>query len=259
VGDPAVLQAALKLRDGVTAAPARYGIKITVVRSESIKLPAVRSIPGCQGRRPGSPGRVSGRRETNCSSAPTPARTGQLPPSGRYFYLACQTPRLLETIFQGRGERTSTNLPMQVRDRLVGGPRRRGDVEIRRMRTNATERMPAGPGCGRNGADRPRDKPSLATIFSILRPTDGDELPTGTQTTVERTQQKRRGECTKHQDMKETAMIDKALWRPAKEADCAIPAGYARGVLPRTSRRIYQACCGLPSSAHARPAESVPM
>jgi uncharacterized protein YlxW (UPF0749 family) len=45
VGDPAVMEAALKLRDGVTAALARYGIKLTVVRSETIQLPAFRSIP----------------------------------------------------------------------------------------------------------------------------------------------------------------------------------------------------------------------
>lgn len=52
VGDPAVMEAALKLRDGVTAALARYGIKLTVVRSESLRLPAFRSIPSFRFAKP---------------------------------------------------------------------------------------------------------------------------------------------------------------------------------------------------------------
>lgn len=43
VGDPAVLETALKMRGGVIETLGRYGIKVTVARSEQILLPAFRS------------------------------------------------------------------------------------------------------------------------------------------------------------------------------------------------------------------------
>jgi hypothetical protein len=59
------------------------------------------------------------------------------------------------------------------------------------------------------GACGPRHKPSLATIFSILRPTDGNKLPTGPP-------RPRRHECTKHHTLRTPLCTDKALWRAAK-------------------------------------------
>jgi uncharacterized protein YlxW (UPF0749 family) len=53
IGDPSVMEAALKLRDGVVATLERYGIKTAIVKSESIRLPAFRSIPTFRFAKPG--------------------------------------------------------------------------------------------------------------------------------------------------------------------------------------------------------------
>jgi len=45
IGDPAVLESALRMRGGVIETLDRYGIKVTVARSDQIILPAFRSIP----------------------------------------------------------------------------------------------------------------------------------------------------------------------------------------------------------------------
>lgn len=45
IGDPAVLDASLKLRGGVVDLLARWGIKVVVVRSEQLVLPPVRTQP----------------------------------------------------------------------------------------------------------------------------------------------------------------------------------------------------------------------
>lgn len=45
IGDPAVLDASLKLRGGVVDLLSRWGIKVVVVRSEELILPPVRTLP----------------------------------------------------------------------------------------------------------------------------------------------------------------------------------------------------------------------
>ncbi|MBP2019315.1 uncharacterized protein YlxW (UPF0749 family) [Symbiobacterium terraclitae] len=45
IGDPAVLDASLKLRGGVIDLLSRWGIKVVVVRSEELVLPPVRTLP----------------------------------------------------------------------------------------------------------------------------------------------------------------------------------------------------------------------
>jgi len=45
IGDPAVLDASLKLRGGVIDLLARWGIKVTVVKSDSLTLPPLKTAP----------------------------------------------------------------------------------------------------------------------------------------------------------------------------------------------------------------------
>ena len=45
IGDPAVLDASLKLRGGVIDLLARWGIKVTVVKSDSLTLPPLKTSP----------------------------------------------------------------------------------------------------------------------------------------------------------------------------------------------------------------------
>ena len=47
IGDPMVMEAALRLRGGVVDLLSRYGIKVTIVRSDSVRLPAF-ALPGFQ-------------------------------------------------------------------------------------------------------------------------------------------------------------------------------------------------------------------
>lgn len=45
VGDPAVMEAALRLRAGVVDLLSRYGVKVTIRRSDSVRLPAFSAPP----------------------------------------------------------------------------------------------------------------------------------------------------------------------------------------------------------------------
>jgi len=52
IGDPAVLDASLKLRGGVIDLLARWGIKVTVVKSESLTLPPLKTPPSFRYAKP---------------------------------------------------------------------------------------------------------------------------------------------------------------------------------------------------------------
>jgi uncharacterized protein YlxW (UPF0749 family) len=52
IGDPQVLESALRLRAGVVDQLNRYGIQVTIVRSDKIKLPAFRPVPNFLYARP---------------------------------------------------------------------------------------------------------------------------------------------------------------------------------------------------------------
>ena len=45
IGDPAVLEAALKLRGGVVDVMERWGVKVTIIRHQDLVLPALRTPP----------------------------------------------------------------------------------------------------------------------------------------------------------------------------------------------------------------------
>lgn len=45
IGDPTVLEQALKLRGGVIEYLGRFGIRLTVAKSDSLKVPALRTLP----------------------------------------------------------------------------------------------------------------------------------------------------------------------------------------------------------------------
>lgn len=53
VGDPAILEQALKLRGGVIELLGRWGIQVKVTKSESLKIPALRSTPAFRFGKPG--------------------------------------------------------------------------------------------------------------------------------------------------------------------------------------------------------------
>lgn len=52
IGDPAVLEAALRLRGGVVDTLQRWGIKVTIVRSDNVKIPANKTTPVFQYAKP---------------------------------------------------------------------------------------------------------------------------------------------------------------------------------------------------------------
>jgi len=52
IGDPAVLDASLKLRGGVIDLLARWGIKVTVVKSDSLTLPPLKTQPAFRYAKP---------------------------------------------------------------------------------------------------------------------------------------------------------------------------------------------------------------
>lgn len=53
VGDPAILEQALKLRGGVIELLGRWGIQVKVTKSDSLKIPALRSAPVFRFGKPG--------------------------------------------------------------------------------------------------------------------------------------------------------------------------------------------------------------
>lgn len=53
IGDPAVLETALRMRGGVADTLDRWGIRITIVRSDSVRLPAFRAEPTLRYAKPG--------------------------------------------------------------------------------------------------------------------------------------------------------------------------------------------------------------